>query len=71
MPELLDKVTNGCEIYTIQYDGKDIEVPVFSYEVEPAIEQILQTRTENYENIYVARMNRPRDIFLEEACKII
>ncbi len=71
MPELLDKVTNGCEIYTIQYDGKDIEVPVFSYEVEPAIEQILQTRTENYENIYVARMNRPRDIFLEEACKTI
>lgn len=69
--QLLDKVYNGCDIYSIKLNGKDIEVPVFSYDVVPEIEEVLQRRAENYKEIYTSKRNKPRDIFLEEICKAI
>lgn len=69
--ELLDKITNGCDMYKINFNGKEMEVPVFSYEVEPEIEQLLERRVENYENIYNSVDNKPKDVFLEEFCRAL
>lgn len=65
---ILDNIMNGCEIYQVNINGKDIEVPVFSYEVEPEIETFLQRRFENYKYIYVSKENLPNDIILEQFC---
>lgn len=69
--QLLDKIMNGCEIYKINRDGKDMRIPVFSYEVEPDIEEFLERRVENYENIYCSKLNRPYDGLLLEYCKYL
>lgn len=68
---LLDQIMNGCEIYKINRDGKDIEVPVFSYQVEPEIEELLERRAENYEYIYCSKINKPKDVILSNFCNIL
>lgn len=69
--ELIDKMINNCEIYKIKFDGRDVEIPVFSYEAVPEIEEFLERRAENYEHIYRSINNKPKDIFLEEFCRVI
>lgn len=69
--EIVDKIMDNCEIYTINRNGKNIEVPVFSYEVFPEIEEFLKRRVENYENIYTSKENKPVDLFLQNFCKAL
>jgi HD superfamily phosphohydrolase len=69
--ELIDKLVNNCEIYKIKFNGRDVEIPVFSYEVELEIGEFLARRSENYEHIYRSIDNKPKDILLEEFCRVI
>lgn len=58
---VLNDMMKECEIYTGNFRGRNIEVPVFSYEVVPEIEIFLQKRFENYKNIYVSEENELND----------
>lgn len=65
---ILNNIMNGCEIYTVNIKGKDIEVPIFSFEVEPEIEKFLQKRFENYKNIYTSKENMTNNVMLRKFC---
>ncbi len=67
--EILDSIMQGCEIVSVNKDGREIECPVYSYTVEPDIENLLKRRIENYKNLYISKYTEPNDMILEDFCK--
>lgn len=69
--EVITGITNGCEIVPINYGGKEIEIPVFTAEAVPFVEEFLERRAENYRYIYNSLDNKPIDLLLESFCRIL
>lgn len=69
--EIVTGIIKGCKIIPINYNGRRIEIPVFTAEAVPVVEEFLERRAENYRYIYNSLDNRPIDLLLESFCRIL